>query len=70
MSLGLLVGTVLAMLAGLAAVLTGLTYLLARRGKSAPPLPFYAGGVGLVLVTAALVGRSDLVGHIPHFVRS
>jgi len=37
MSLGLLVGTVLAMLAGMAAVLMGLTYLLARRGRSAPP---------------------------------
>ena len=55
MSLGLLVGTVLAMLAVMAGVLMGLTYLLARRGRSAPPLPFYAGGVALVLVTAALV---------------
>ena len=70
MSLGLLVGTVMAMLAVMAAVLMGLTYLLARRGRSAPPLPFYAGGVALVLVTATLVGRSELVSHIPHFVRS
>lgn len=70
MSLGLLVGTVLAMLAVMAGVLMGLTYLLARRGRSAPPLPFYAGGVALVLVTAALVGRSELVSHSPHFVRS
>ena len=45
MSLGLLVGTVKAMLAVMAGVLMGLTYLLARRGRSAPPLPFYAGGV-------------------------
>ncbi|HRK71653.1 MAG TPA: serine hydrolase [Micropepsaceae bacterium] len=70
MSLGLLTGTVMAMLAVMAAVLVGLTYLFARRGKSAPPLPFYAGGVALLLVTAALVGRSEFVSHSPHFVRS
>jgi len=33
MSLGLLVGTVMAMLAVMAGVLMGLTYLLARRGR-------------------------------------
>jgi Na+/citrate or Na+/malate symporter len=70
MSLGLLAGTVLAMLAVMAAVLVGLTYLFARRGKSVPPLPFYVGGVALLLVTAALVGRSEFVSHSPHFVRS
>ena len=49
-----------------AAVLIGMTVLFSRRGRAAPPLPFYAGGVGLLLVIAALIARSGMVSHIPH----
>ncbi|MDR4481493.1 MAG: mechanosensitive ion channel [Nitrospira sp.] len=70
MSLGVLVGSIVAIFVVMAAVLIGLTYLFARRGKSAPPLPFYAGGVGFLFVIAALVGRSELVDQVPHLVRS
>ncbi len=69
MSLAILAGMVVAILV-VAAVLIGVTFLFSRRGRSAPPLPFYAGGVGLVLVIAALVGRSGLVSHVPHLVQS
>ena len=70
MSVGALVGTVVAILACAAAVLIGLAYLFARRNKPAPPLPFYAGGVGVFFVIASLVGHSDLVSHLNHLVRA
>ncbi len=70
MSLGVLVGTVIAILAGAAAVLIGLIYLFARRGKPVPHLPFYAGGVGVFFVIASLVGHSGLASHLPHLARA
>lgn len=66
----MLVGMMVAALALVAAALMGLTYLFTRRSKPAPSLPFYAGGVGLVLVIAALVGHSALVSPVPHLVRA
>ncbi|MBS0172340.1 MAG: mechanosensitive ion channel [Nitrospira sp.] len=70
MSLGILVGTVMTMMAVVAAVLIGFVYLFAKRGKSVPPLPCYAGGVALVLVIATVVARSELVSDVPHLVRA
>lgn len=70
MSLGLLLGAVLAILAIVAAVLIGLTYLFARHRKSPPPLPFYTGGVGVLLVIAALLSHSQLVSDVPQSVRA
>ncbi|MGZ8422924.1 MAG: cyclic nucleotide-binding domain-containing protein [Nitrospira sp.] len=52
------------------AVLIGMTLLFSRRGRVAPALLFYAGGVGLLLVIAALIARSGMVSHIPHVVQS
>ncbi len=55
MSFGILVGTVVTTIAVVVAVLIGFAYLFARRGKSVPPLPWYAGGMAVLLVAAALV---------------
>ena len=66
----MLIGMAVVTLTLVAAVLIGLTYVFTRRGKVAPSLPFYAGGVGLLLVIAALVGHSALVSPLPHLVRA
>lgn len=68
MNLGILVGAMVAILSCVAGMLIGLTYLCTRRGKPVPALPFYAGGVGVFLVVASLVGHSDLVTALPHLV--
>lgn len=70
MSLGILVGAATAMFAIVAAILLGLISLFARRGQSAPRLPFYAGGVAWLFVTVSLVGHSEWLHHIPHLVRA
>ena len=70
MSLGILVGAATAVFAIVAAILLGLISLFARRGQSAPRLPFYAGGVAWLFVTASLVGHSEWLHHIPHLVRA
>ncbi len=53
-----------------AGVLTGMTFFFSRRGRPTPALPFHAGGVGLILVIAALIPRSGMLSHIPHIVQS
>ncbi len=69
MSLVMLTGIVVVILI-VAAVLIGMAILFTRRGRAAPALPFYAGGVGLLLLIAALIARSGMVSHIPHLVQS
>ena len=70
MTFGVLVGTVVATVALVAAVLIGFAYLFAKRGKSVPPLPFYAGGVAVLFVVATLVAHSELVSDVPHLARA
>lgn len=70
MTLGGLVGSILATMLVVAAVLMGFAYLFAKRGKSVPPLPCYGGGVAVLFVVAALVAHSDLVSAVPHLVRA
>ncbi len=70
MTLGVLVGSILATMVVVAAVLLGLAYLFARRGQSMPPMPCYGGGVAVFFVVAALAAHSDLVSNIPHLVRA
>lgn len=70
MTFGVLVGTVVATVALVAAVLIGFAYLFAKRGKSVPRLPFYAGGVVVLFVAATLVAHSELVSDVPHLVRA
>lgn len=70
MSLGSLLGAILAIVACVAGVLVGLTYVFTRRGKPVPVLPFYAGGVGVFFVLASLIGHSGLGASLPHFVQS
>ncbi|WHZ15768.1 MAG: mechanosensitive ion channel family protein [Nitrospira sp.] len=70
MGLGILAGTVIAICVVVAAALIGVAYLSSRRGRPAPPLPFYAGSVALLFVIAALAARSELVESLPQMVRS
>lgn len=70
MSLGVLVGTLVATVAVVAAVLIGFAYLFAKRGRSIPPLPLYAGGVTIVFVVATLIARSELASDVPHLVQA
>jgi len=70
MNLGMLAGTVIGSCVVVAAVLVGLAYVSSRRGRSVPPLPFYAGGVALLFVIAALMVRIEQAEGLPHVIRS